>query len=256
MMRKLTFILFLFTIALSAKAQNGSLTDGSKPFVGGKYHYSIPMENIANTAAWSLINAANQDKSAAIIRTDNQNIDIDYATLAAGDYTLRFTETKDGCVAVRELPITVYDNSFSVNIVDNNVYDCNPESGNVHVQGDEGIVTFEYSVTRTMAAGAWSLNYSNVTAIEGAIKNDPIITVAGGVIDVATKSITANGGTGEVVVTVTYNNFPIDLDLTNTFGITKSSITSGTTSLVAKTIESAKGGTVKGLPNTGNIVFN
>ncbi|QZT36229.1 hypothetical protein K5X82_13240 [Halosquirtibacter xylanolyticus] len=253
MMRKLTFILFLFTLSISAQAQ--SLTDGSQPFVGGKYLYSIGMEDNTNTASWTLVNAAKEDKSAAITKTDNENIIIDYTSLVAGDYTLRFTETKEGCIAVRELPIRVYANGFNINIVDNNAYNCNPESGNVHVQGDQGTVTFEYTVTRTMATGDWAFNYSNAAVIEGGTGNIPTITAVDGKIDTGAKTITAGDGVASVVITVTYTGFPIDLDLTNTFGVTASTITSGTTNLVAGTIDPNKGGTVKGLPNTGNISF-
>lgn len=252
MMKKLTFILFLFTLALGVNAQ--SLTDGSKPMIGGKYNYSITMENAANAGVWTLISATDGDVSSNITVTDKQNIVIDYTGLTDGNYTLRFVETAGGCASVRELPITLASNTFNVIVANTTTLGCNPESGNVHVQGDTQDLIFTYDITReNVTTGTWAFDLLNEPTVEGAAYTTaPVITVSTGTL--TGTSVTAVAG-DKVTVTVTYKALPIDLDVTNMLSVTASTVTEGTTVVTANDLGSKVGGTINGLPNTSNITF-
>lgn len=239
-------------LALGVNAQ--SLTDGSKPMVGGKYNYSIAMENAANDGVWTLRKADNTDVSSKITVTDKQNIVIDYTGLTDGAYILRFVETAGTCASVRELPIALASNSFNVIVTNTTSLGCNPESGNVHIQGDAQNLAFTYDITRTgVTTGTWAFELLNEPTVEGATYTTaPVITLSSGTL--TGTSVTAVVG-DKVTVTVTYNALPIDLDVENMLSVTASTVTEGTTVVTANDLGSKVGGTIKGLPNTSNITF-
>lgn len=253
MMKKLTFILFLFTMALGVNAQ--SLTDGSKPMVGGKYNYSITMENAANTGVWTLKSATDGDVSSNITVTDKQNIVIDYAGLTAGNYTLRFVETADGCSSVRELPITLASNTFNVTVSSSTSFDCNVHSGEVNVQGAKDDLVITYEVTRTLTSGTWNFSFLNKSNVEGSTYvSAPVIEVTSGTLN-ATNDAISGITDDKVTITVTYKDLPIDLNVENLLSVTASTVTEGTTVVTANDLGSEAGGTIKGLPNTSDITF-
>lgn len=266
MMKKLTFILFLFTLALGVNAQspvNISTINGGSPLVGGTYHYSVTMENNTNTGEWKLYNGtidSGTDVSTSVTfdLTDKENPSISYPqNFAAGTYNLYFIENNGSCSSVRKLPITVSENNFDITVTGPNGENCNPENNKVHVSDDVADLKFVYTVTRTMVGGTWIFNLENTTTLESG-SYVPTITVDKGTYNSTGNTVTVSGTDSDVEsvnVTVTYSSVPLHVDVQNKFKVNSSTLGNTKLTLTAKNITGELDGTIKGLPNTSDITF-
>ncbi|GET32539.1 hypothetical protein PbJCM13498_14020 [Prolixibacter bellariivorans] len=164
-------MLALMFVSIGAWAQSGTT-----PYAGSTHTYTVTMEDVGNTATWSILDnggtALSVGSDYTITATKAAGPGSGVATavitfsnsLTAGNYSLRFTEAGT-CSTVRELPITISSNTFYLT-ADADFNECHDLSGTV-LGANPGVssTTIDFTINLNkdagwdISSGTWSFDY-------------------------------------------------------------------------------------------------
>jgi len=268
-------MLALMLVSVGAWAQGGA-----SPYIGSTHVYTVNMEDGNNTPNWEITDPSGtpltSQPTAYMTESKTGNTatleltyDASWASVASptgtANYQIRFTEsTSTSCVALRKLDVEVLDNSFYVTTA-TNYSDCNPESGEVHAQGDVATHDFTIKVDLHNSGAAfdtWNFDYKltlNAESGQTTAASIQSVTINGQVLaSPGTGTLTSPniaGTTGSINVVVSVEG-EVDADQTVQLDIVGGSAQKGasTTPDNGDTTVSRTGTyTITGLPDTGDI---
>ena len=257
--KSLFALLALVLITNVAKAQNTAGT----PYAGSTHVYTVDVENTSNTLTWEICSGSSWNGGNVITDyaltndisdSDNSKASITWGTgLAAGDYTIRFTEYDGSCYSYRTSTITIKTNAFDL-IVSGQADNCADASVNglATTQSNPGFTTRTFTVTNSdftnVASWSYTLTVNVNTTPSG---NEAAYTIA---VDGTSKNsgdvIAATGETSTIIVTVDNDKV---LLAEQVVGVSFVNQTAGFTE--SNTGNNSDVSSIYKLPNTGDITF-